>query len=452
VTATADPLPRITRIRVAGHADYDRVVFQLDGEASATRGREGPKLVIEIAARPSESARFPSPRPSRIGSIELHETTAGTRIDFGSRPERARAFRLTGPPRIVVDFAGPGSEPFELPAGLEPLPERASAPPEPKTPAPPEVAISPEAPECARSCAESARQGELREGLDLRTCIRDQCLRAARQHREQGRREQALIALDYLMDDGGDPPMRAHWLRGVVLYELGRYPEAIEDFDATLEGSPSHLLARSMRAQALARSGRLEAAKAEFEALLALPATQGFPESYMRSNLGMVELQLGEIEAGRRNLEIAAELDSSNENAPDGLAMIPYVESGALSPSGLGDLLAFNEANRIGRTEAADAALRSLTASSPDFGLGYVIRAGFLAATGRERECDELLRPAVARLPDDVGLRFASFRCTILLYGPESRQGRRAVKQARKLAAANPENELGASLLDSLEQ
>jgi tetratricopeptide (TPR) repeat protein len=451
VTAAADPLPQITRIGVGEHADYDRVVFQLDGEAAATHGREGPKLVIEIAARPSESARLPSPLPSRIASVELHETTAGTRIDFGSRPERVRVFRLSGPPRIVVDFAGPGSEPFELPAGLEPLPERASAPPKPKPPTPPEAAISPEAPECARFCAESLRQGELRDGFDLRTCIRDQCLRAARQHRERGRRGQALVALDYLMDDGGDPPKSAHWLRGVVLYELGRFPEAIESFDATLERSPSDLLARSMRAQALARSGRLEAAKAEFQALLALPAMQGRPASYMRSNLGLIELQLGEIEAGRRNLEAAAELDPSNDNAPDALEMIPYVESGALSPRGLGDILAFNEAKRTGRIEAADAALRSLSASSPDFALGYVIRAAFLTATGRERECDEMLRPAVAHFPDDVELRFASFRCTILRYGPESSQGRRAVEEARKLAAANPESELGASLLDSLE-
>jgi Tfp pilus assembly protein PilF len=171
----------------------------------------------------------------------------------------------------------------------------------------------------------------------------------------------------------------------------------------------------------------------------------------MRSNLGLVELQLGEIEAARRNLEAAAELDPSNDNAPDALEMIPYVESGALSPRGLGDILAFNEAKRTGRIEAADAALRSLSASSPDFALGYVIRAGFLTATGRERECDEMLRPAVAHFPDDVELRFASFRCTILRYGPESSQGRRAVEEARKLAAANPESELGASLLDSLE-
>ena len=451
VAAAADPLPKITRIRVAGHADYDRVVFELDGEATATHGRKGPGLVIEIGARTSESARFPSRLPSRIGSVELRETTAGTQFDFGSRSERVRAFRLSGPPRIVVDFAGPGSEPFQVPAGQKPLPRRASAPPKPKPPAPREATISPEAPACARSCAESLSQGELRDGLDLRSCSRDQCLRAAGQDWESGHRGQALVALDYLMNDGDDPPKGAHRLRGIVLYELGRYPEAIESFDAALERSPSDLETRSIRALTLARSGLLEAAKAEFQALLALPAMQGRSASYVRTNLGMVELQLGELEAGRRNLEAAAELDPSNDAAPGGLAMIPYLESGALSPRGLSDVLAFYDAKRAGRIETADAALRWLNSSSPDFAPGYVLRAGFLAATGRELECDELLRRPLARRPDDVGFRFASLHCTILRYGPESSQGRRAVQEARDLASANPENEVGASLLDWLE-
>ena len=206
-----------------------------------------------------------------------------------------------------------------------------------------------------------------------------------------------------------------------------------------------------MRALTLARSGLLEAAKAEFQALLALPAMQGRSASYVRTNLGMVELQLGELEAGRRNLEAAAELDPSNDTAPGALAMIPYLESGALSARGLSDVLAFYDAERAGRIEAADAALRWLNSSSPDFAPGYVLRAGFLAATGRELECDELLRRPLARRPDDVGLRFASLHCTILRYGPESSQGRRAVQEARDLASANPENEVGASLLDWLE-
>jgi hypothetical protein len=58
----------------------------------------------------------------------------------------------------------------------------------------------------------------------------------------------------------------------------------------------------------------------------------------------------------------------------------------------------------------------------------------------------------LAKYPDDVGLRFASYHCTILRYGPESSQGKEAVREARELAAAHPENEVGVSLLQWLEE
>jgi tetratricopeptide (TPR) repeat protein len=207
-----------------------------------------------------------------------------------------------------------------------------------------------------------------------------------------------------------------------------------------------------MRATALVRSGRLEAAKSEYEALIAPTSSQGRDASYVRTSLGLVELQLGELAAGRRDLEAAIRLDPSNGAASGALEMVPYLESGTLTASGLGHMLTFHEAKAAGRIADADAELRALIASSPEFALGYVLQAGFLAANGREPDCDESLRPVLAKNPDDVGLRFASYHCTILRRGPQSSEGKEAVREARKLAAAHPDDAVGANLLQWLEE
>jgi hypothetical protein len=81
-----------------------------------------------------------------MGPLQIEATEGGARIRGEAASGRVRAFHLASPPRIVVDFGDPGTEPFELDPGLTPIAElgRAEAPVAEAAPRLP--AAAPEAP------------------------------------------------------------------------------------------------------------------------------------------------------------------------------------------------------------------------------------------------------------------------------------------------------------------
>ena len=90
-------------------------------------------VVLQIGATAALTRPLPAAAHPRVGKLALRETAAGTEIHFGSGDAQVRAFRLSRPTRIVLDFASANAAPLTLAPDLEPLPVAPleSAPPEP---------------------------------------------------------------------------------------------------------------------------------------------------------------------------------------------------------------------------------------------------------------------------------------------------------------------------------
>lgn len=128
-----DRAPRVVDIRIGHHAEFDRLVLELEGPAPLRelRDQPGEPLVLEIEAQPLMPHQTLETPYARLGTIEIERSLGGVRIRLGARPRRVRAYRLEDPARIVLDLADPGPDPFELPPGVEPLraPARATVTP-----------------------------------------------------------------------------------------------------------------------------------------------------------------------------------------------------------------------------------------------------------------------------------------------------------------------------------
>lgn len=127
-SALGGSLPRIVDLRVGEHAGFDRLVIQLDREASVSWHFDGTDVVVEIGARARRSARALSGSQDRMGSLRMISGGAGATLRVRAETRRIRAFRLSGPPRLVIDFGDPTSAPFPVAAGLIAIPE---SPPKP---------------------------------------------------------------------------------------------------------------------------------------------------------------------------------------------------------------------------------------------------------------------------------------------------------------------------------
>jgi hypothetical protein len=123
LAAAGAELPRIVDIRVGRHPGYDRLVLELSGDAPAARGSREGAVVLEVGARPLLDHQRLSTDLQRMGPLEIRSVPGGAQIRAEATTRRVRAFRLVSPDRIVVDFGEPGDRPFELEAGLLPLPD-----------------------------------------------------------------------------------------------------------------------------------------------------------------------------------------------------------------------------------------------------------------------------------------------------------------------------------------
>ncbi len=154
---------RIRDVRIGAHSGFERLVIELDSETEVVweKGPEPGEETFYVAAAPEQSSRVISTGLPHVGTVSVTAMKGGTHIAIEPRERNVRAYTLTNPPRLVVDFAPPGPEPFEAPAGsraLEPAttlgplvvapePESAPAPTAAPTPAPAVEPMSqPEAP------------------------------------------------------------------------------------------------------------------------------------------------------------------------------------------------------------------------------------------------------------------------------------------------------------------
>ncbi len=104
-------------------------------------------------------------------------------------------------------------------------------------------------------------------------------LRAARELAHAGRAEDALRALDAMVQADGDTALA---VRGFALRRSGRTAEGMAVYEAALARNPDNLLARSYMGQALVAMGRRAAAEAQLAEIVARGGAGGWPEIALR--------------------------------------------------------------------------------------------------------------------------------------------------------------------------
>ena len=313
------------------------------------------------------------------------------------------------------------------------------------------------APLCASDCEDLAGKGELRESVTVQECAASVCHQEGRNLYRQNKHEEALASLDYVQETlKGSPSYLLD--RGLVLYALERFEEALATFDEILEMRSTSFRAGAQRAHTLARLGKLELAQAQFEAMSEWPGAQReFREikttSYLRGNIGLLKLRRGDLAGGKRDLEEAVEIDGNNALANTLLfRVVPSLEDGTLSPGGLTQLTAAFEAIELAQAKRAEESFRALLEDSPRYVPGYLILAQGLIKQNEFAECENLLRLAEQRIPDNVDVKLQRIRCTILRVGPSSTAAKPAIAELKSLAAENPDNALGQKLLFALDE
>ena len=301
------------------------------------------------------------------------------------------------------------------------------------------------APPCVAQCETLLESGELRKGVSQSGCELRVCQQEARKLYEKNQFEQALESLDYLQPRLQDSP--SYQLdRGLVYYALGRFEEALASFEKVLGGFPRNVRAASQRAHTLLRLGRYADARAQFEKLFMDPATEGEfkglrTRSYLKANIGVVKLLQGDLEGGKADLEQGIKIDGRNRSALlYRHKVVPYLESGALEPEGVMQLLVAYEELSFKRYPTAAQELQALVKRWPRFAPGYQRLAEILRSYQEYEACEVALALGEQYLPEDIDLRAERLRCALLRYGPTSEQARPALDEVRALAEVHPEN------------
>jgi tetratricopeptide (TPR) repeat protein len=95
----------------------------------------------------------------------------------------------------------------------------------------------------------------------------------------------------------------AHVFKGMVLVEIGKYREAVEELEQARPSGPSNALRLQLRADALHNLGKLEESCASY--LQAIKLSQNDP--VLLSKLGYTEVKLGHIQRGLKRLNRATQ-------------------------------------------------------------------------------------------------------------------------------------------------
>jgi hypothetical protein len=168
---------RIREVRVGSHDGYDRLVIEIDNEVDVLweNGPEPGEESFYIAAAPAQTSRVIKTQLPRMGTVSVTQMKGGTHIAVEPRERTVRAYTLANPPRLVVDFAPPGTTPFTAPAdarALEPAktlgplviaPEPGATPPAPEAQPEakaPEPGLAPEAKAEAEPAPEDTSLGD----------------------------------------------------------------------------------------------------------------------------------------------------------------------------------------------------------------------------------------------------------------------------------------------------
>jgi Tfp pilus assembly protein PilF len=174
--------------------------------------------------------------------------------------------------------------------------------------------------------------------------------------------------------------MGKHDDRGMALYDLRRYREAIMEFSQALAEEPQSAMALSMRAAALCALGDTDSAEEDARAAIAINPEWSYPY-YV---LSIAHEQRGELIAAEDAIRESLRIDS---------------DAGCFSQ--LARIL-YGREHFEGCLEATDRALELDQGDVPSI----IFRARALVALGRQKDAEHLMRTALALYPDSAAVQY----------------------------------------------
>lgn len=318
---------------------------------------------------------------------------------------------------------------------------------------PDEVPPSDAPPACLTRCIEMGKSGELRPEMTTLACTLQLCQEAGRRQYRDREYELAYRSLDQVKGLAQNSPSY-HLDRGLVLYALNRFDEALVSFDKVLATFPMSVRAAAQRAHTLIRLGRLPEARAQFEAMLEFEGADAEVKrlrtnSYIIGNLGVLRLAEGDLVGGNAKLNEALEADARNTLARSyQRRVVPELERRSFGPEGVIPLQVIWEELEFGRANSAVTKIGELLKRWPDFKLGYVIAADAQRRYGNYSACESTMRAALSRFPDDVQVQAERIRCALMRKGVHSRAALGDVKELEALAKKNPDDPMVKEMLE----
>jgi tetratricopeptide (TPR) repeat protein len=195
-----------------------------------------------------------------------------------------------------------------------------------------------------------------------------------------GRYEQALADFDKAIElDPSYDWAIAH--RGETYRQMGRYEEALADFGKAIELDPSYHWAIASRGQTYLQMGRYEQALADLDKAIELDPSSG----WVIAHRGEIYLQMGGHEQALADLDKAIELDPSND-------WIQYLQSRTYLSLGQTSQAYTHLRN------AADQVRKNIIHERAPSNDRYNL-AVYLAAEGRFDEAKQALQDALAIYP-----------------------------------------------------
>lgn len=301
-----------------------------------------------------------------------------------------------------------------------------------------------------------AAKKELRAGVNEQGCVVNLCQLQGRKLYEEGDYPASLASYEVVAAGlENSPSFRLD--RGLTYYGLGRFDLALADFDKTLELVPDSFQAGAERAHTLMRLGRWSDARSQFQKLLETPGAQrefrGLRTgSYLKGNIGVIDLLAGDYSKGKEELEAALQSDGRNSLASTYIyRVLPQMKEKTIDANGVALLLGASEDVGLGRRDAAKKAIDELTAKYPKFPETYFLAAELYRNSGYYEVCERVLTSGERAIPDDVDLKAERLRCTLLKVGPMTPEAKQPLAELKQLADAHPDNQLVQQIRDALE-
>ena len=307
-------------------------------------------------------------------------------------------------------------------------------------------------PECVAACRDMIARGELSGSVNEIGCQVRVCQERARAYYQDNEFEKALASLDQVHEKVAFSP-GYQFTRGLVHYALGRFGDALANFDAVLEVRPKSVRASAQRAHTLIRLDRLPEARAQFRKMLDFPKADVEyknlrTRSYIKGNLGLIRLMEEDLSGAKADLSEALSIDGRNQLARTFQdKIVPELEARRLAYGDVRQLVIAFEELALKRANQGLRELSGVLNRSPDFRLGYLLAAETQRRYLDFKGCELTLRMAEKRFPEDTEVFANRIRCTMLRYGIHDPKSVESIAELKALAAKNPNDPLVQEML-----